>query len=423
MPFKYKNLSFGYVGRKIKNASLNSQFYALFFEMISVSCNLEKIIIFPQRIPRRDFFIELNNIETKQFRKDFNQITQHYQNIHNESLKSFVQDLSENNVRNYLSWSNLLLRYGCFEQIIKFSPKDYSGPFELEVRLLREIAKIELLLSKYNHISIEQQLELFDYYIDHTLTSDREKLILSNHIIVNYYRHQTKNSSKKITQISRVLLEKAASFETNKFINKFYCSVAYRGLALVKEFGLEQQKSFLHKAEKLARNISANTNMEEIVGRDNLFTCLQSIAKWHIYQNEQEQAENCLKELVLIDPYDSTSHSELGFLYLNMKSFNKALGCFLKALTLGPPSAGMNAYYYAKCLEKLGKESEAIHYLYESTKLDNQGLSAWLDLLTYYFNQKQMKDARNIASHIKNSPILFEQLENDEIITIQNILD
>ena len=132
------------------------------------------------------------------------------------------------------------------------------------------------------------------------------------------------------------------------------------------------------------------------------------MSKWHLYNKNLLEAERYLCELIVIDPHDSTGFSELGFFYVNEESFEKAANCFMKAIELGPPGAGMNAYYYAKCLEKLGKEQDAITYLFESTKLDEQALSPWLDLMGHFINQKQNDKAQQIANHIHLQILTFE---------------
>ena len=111
-----------------------------------------------------------------------------------------------------------------------------------------------------------------------------------------------------------------------------------------------------------------------------------------------------------------------GFFYIKIESYNKAANAFKKAMELGPPGTGMNAYYYAKCLEKIGNEPDAIHYLYESAKLDNHALSPWLDLLEHYSNKKQLEKTREIATYIYQTPDLKEQLEEHEITTIQMLI-
>ena len=105
-------------------------------------------------------------------------------------LESLNQKNSEENARQYLNWSNILLRYGQFKQIVDGFPENYSGAFSLEIKLLRESTKIEIMLSEDDNISIDEQLELSEIFINDQKSSDREKIMLLNQIIVHFYRHQ-----------------------------------------------------------------------------------------------------------------------------------------------------------------------------------------------------------------------------------------
>ena len=201
-----------------------------------------------------------------------------------------------------------------------------------------------------------------------------------------------------------------------------YSSIAYRGLSMVTEFGQGIQMSLLAKAEIIARNIKATSTFEKIVAAENLYTCLQTLSKWHLSINDLKMAENYLLEMIKIDQQDSTGYSELGFVYIKKEAYIHAVAQFKRAIVLGPPGAGMNAYYCAKCNEQLGNNTEAISYLYQSTNLDKQAVSPWLDLMNYFIHKKQLDKAREIAAHIYQSTILTEQLEDDEIITVQNYI-
>jgi tetratricopeptide (TPR) repeat protein len=424
MTLEYHNLSSGYIGEIYTDATLNSQYYGTFFtEMHNAPEQLTNIMVFPQRIPKIGFFEELYTLETPYYRNHFDKKVAVIRKNHETAALDLNNANSENLARCYINWSNILLRYGCFEDVINHSPKNYSGPSALEINLIEEMAKTEFLLSQDKPINTDTQLVLADKYIHDNKTTDREKIILLNKIVVNYYRHQKESSNHaKIFDLCHILLDLTQRFETNTFINMLYCSVSYRGLAMAIDFGNEKQKAFLDIAEHIARNLPWKTNVEKIVSGENLFTCLQTMSKWSLFNKEIEKAENYLCELITIDSHDSTGYSELGFFYLQTENYDKASQHFKSAIKLGPPGSGMNAYFYAKCLENLGREQESIEYLYESTKLDKDAISPWLDLMNYYIHQKQQDKASQIANHIYQSPTLFEQLEDDEAITIKNLI-
>lgn len=425
MNFKYNTLSAGYIGEASTNATLNSRYYALFFnEKIDQSPSFSQIMVFPQRIPRAEFFEELCSQETSYYKEHIDKVIANIKGNHKSALQSLLTTNSEQAARIYINWSNMLLRYGCFEHLINHFPKNYCGSFALEIELIKESAKIELLLSQDEAISIDELLELSERFLENPHTSDREKIMLLNQIVVNFYRYKDKSTNNpKVFDLSKKLLDLIQNFENKNFINMLYSSVAYRGLAMASEFGSDMQASFLKKAEVLARNMQGKSEIENIVAKENLYTFLQTMSKWNLFISDMDKTIKCLLEMIEIDPYDSTGQSELGFLSFQMEAYSKAAVYFKKSIELGPPGAGMNAYYYAKCLEMLGMKTEAINYLYESATLDKKAISPWLDLLEYYSGKNEIEHSKKIAKHIYESPILMGQLEEDEVANLQNILN
>lgn len=423
MKIRFNHLSSGYIGKNHKNGTLNSKYFSEFFNKI-VNSNefLSNLILFPQRIPKLGFFKELIALETTDFTVSFKNLLDTIKNKYNKAKDNYIKNSTKENTRTYINWANVLLRFGCFNEISTGSPQALNEPYSLEIEIIKETSKIETHLSNNTPFFINEFLEIYKKFTNNFVATEREKIILLNRIIVYFYRHQKQGNIKNsVIKLSWELIELLDKLETTSFTNRFNASVAYRGIAMVSELGQEKQSFFLEKAENLARSNHQDTAIEKIVSKDNLYTCLQTMSKWKSFQGNAEGSENCLLEMIEIDPYDSTGYCELGFFYIKTESYNKAATVFKKAMELGPPGTGMNAYYYAKCLEKIGNESEAIKYLHESTTLDKYALSPWLDLLEYYLNKKQTDKAQEIAKNIYQTPDLKEQLEEHEIITIQNL--
>lgn len=411
MNYRYKHLSPGYVGVRAKELTLNSQFYSYDEAFLSE----EEIILFPQRVPRAGFFDELYKLETTYFKIKFN--TELY------SCKSSLKNFSKiHSTRQWIKWGNICLRYGKFKEIIDSSANISNAC--LEILLLKEAATVELQLSNDLPVSANNYLKLAQKYTPSKNISDREKILLLNHLIVTSYRHDKNQSNQKFVYLyANTLRNLLIKFENDTFMNQLYCSVGYRGLAMVSEFGQNMQAAYLQKSESLATNLRGLSAIENIISLENQYTCFQTMAKWHQHNGDTALTESYLNKMIQIDPYDSTGYSELGFHFVNIEDYKNASANFKKAMELGPPGTGMNAYYYAKCLEILGMHDEAIENLFKSTELDDQGISPWLDLAEYYVNQYHESKAIEIASHILNSPTLFEQLEKNEIIKLQNIIN
>lgn len=425
MRYRYKNLSPGYLGEQTDTLTLNSKFYALFnLNFAEEALKLgDEIKLFPQRIPRKDFFHELLQLEGVNFKIGLNarlydlkshllRVSQIASNTHDEML-----------IRHYINWISLCLRHGCFDEIVNLPNPHPDQPFSLEIQLLKEASIIENQLSSYLPISTDRYHELAKIHLNSTQVSLREKIILTNQLIVTHYRHgDEKSRLHSIIEYAKQLEGLLNAFESSNFLNQLYCSVGYRGLAMVSEFGHEKQQTFLNRAESIAMSMNPESDSDKIIAEENKLVCFQSIAKWHQFNNKMDAAESYLNKMIEIDPYDSTGHSELGFHHLKQENFHEAAICFKSALILGPAGTGMNAYYYAKCLEQLDRKNDAIEFLFQSAELDPQAISPLLDLIDLYIQQKETVKAHSIAKHILNTELLNEQLDSNEISYLHNLI-
>ncbi|MBV9576071.1 MAG: hypothetical protein JO149_05565 [Gammaproteobacteria bacterium] len=188
------------------------------------------------------------------------------------------------------------------------------------------------------------------------------------------------------------------------------------------QFGKDMQTSFLKESERIARSLNCNTELEKIVAKENLYTFILTMTKWNLISNNLSKAEEYLKELIQLDPMDSTGYSELGIFYLKKSDYRNSAIYFKKALDLGPPGTGMNAYYYATNQEYLGNEKKLIHYLYKSTELDKLAISPWLDLINYYVKKNNHNKAKMLAKNIYNTAELMEQVDEEENQFLQEII-
>lgn len=162
--------------------------------------------------------------------------------------------------------------------------------------------------------------------------------------------------------------------------------------------------------------------IEKIIYIDNLNTCLQSLAKWHTHQQDFQKAEACLREICKLDPFDSVGYSEMGLLLNRLERFEEAKNYFENAVKLGPPGVGMNIYFQAKCLEKIGKTEEAVKLLKKASNIDKNAVSPLLDLFNYYRNINNIEMLK-IAKSILASAILSEQLEPHELQNFQDVIN
>lgn len=371
------------------------------------------------------FFTELLSLEERPFRIKFTKIMNSLIRKYDTARADLLNFNCVDYARRYINLAKILIRFGQSDRVMKNFPIRYSGPYELEVKMLREVCSIEHALSTDKPIDVDSLIALSNTFINNHKTTIREKISLLNSIIVYFYRYQkAASNSQKPLECAHVLIELLDVLEGDSFINKLYSSIAYRGLAMVSEFSENQRTLLLERAEDIARNLTGSNEQEQAVAYENLYTCLQSISKWRQHLNDFASAETSLLEMITLDQYDSTGFSELGFLHQKMDKIVNARDNFARALELGPPATSMNAYYYAKCLEQTGQLEESIQYLYKSAELDEQAVSPWLDLLDYFSGRdSHNSETIKIANHIYGTAVLREQLEEHEIKHIQNIIN
>lgn len=191
---------------------------------------------------------------------------------------------------------------------------------------------------------------------------------------------------------------------------------------MVNEYGQALQNDFLHRGEQIARALRPNGTLEEIIATENLYTCLQTLSKWNTSLDQLEQAKSNLNEMISLDPLDSTGYGEMAFFLLNIENYEEAASYFKSASEFGPPAVGMHTYYYGKCLQVLGRTDDALAALYESTKIDPDAVSPWLDLFDYYLEMNNQTKTKEIASRLLTNPVYRNQLEQEEIDEIEKIL-
>ena len=160
---------------------------------------------------------------------------------------------------------NILLRYCRFDTIEKYFPKYSSTQFSLEIEILKETNLIESQLSQGIDITIDRLLNLLKIYEDCNTVTTREKIILLNRIIVYYNRHtRNLNSSKIIENLPNHLLQLLNNIDTNQFINQYYASIAYRGLAMISSFDEITKVIMLDKAEYFAKKLDGESVLDKI---------------------------------------------------------------------------------------------------------------------------------------------------------------
>ena len=411
----YPNISSGFLGIETKDASLASSFYG---EILHANYDFSKRIVFPQRVPKNGFFEELCQLETHNYHEIFSKKTQ----LIKDTLLSLInQYQTNNNFPPIINWLNVLFRFGQSGFITQLNaPTDLPLENLLEFQLMKEMAKIEVSLSNDELLNLDHLIQLTEK-IKSSPIDIKIKMYALGRVIVNGARHGSKNVKNNPTsEYTNNIIELLASFNEENFRAQILKSMLYRGIAMASIFGVDQQSTWLKNAESIAREINGQSTTEKIAAQDNLYTCLQTQSKWNSHLQLFKEAENNLREMISINPFDSTAYSELGFFLMKFNKHEEAANNFKLAIKLGPPGVGMNAYYYATCLQQLGKNEDAVSAFYQCISYDHHAISPWLELFDYYVTNDKTDETRKIAKHLLSTKTLREQLEPEEIEKLEH---
>lgn len=417
--FKYPNITMGYLGHKHGQLTLNSSFYA---ELFGDNRDIEKQIIIPQRVPKKEFFDELLLLEENTAAESLK--------IHRrmlvQSMHHAFDSLQKNNFmqRYFFNWLNILLRYGLFSEICALDTKRIKSIMNPSDFIEFELIKVSASFRIAESDASSNIINLGNAVLSSTNLSKRVQVLVLNYVIVAAYRFEVNfpydNCLKKCYEKLIDLLQNETE---NDFGTLIRTSVAYRGLAMIDELDSNLRDQFLNQAEHIARNINVSNSFEELIAKENLYTCLQSKFKWNQQLNNFEAAKSNLEEMIKLDPYDSTGYAELGFFLLYQNCIEESYINFARAVELGPPAVGMHTYYCAKSLQLLGKKEDAVSALYKVTEIDKEAVSPWLDLIEHNIEINAIDKAKEIITHVLRNPTYRNQLEASEISQLETQLE
>lgn len=408
--FRFPSITAGYLGIKNDQLTLNSSFYA---ELFGDNHDIDKQIIFPQRVPKKELFDELilleDNTAAEQLKKHRDTLVK---SMHNAFS---LVERTNSKQRYFLNWLNILLRYGLFSEICALDTDHLKPTMDesdfIELKLIKAIAYFKIAESN----TTSNIINLANSVLFNVNLSKRIQVLVLNYIIVAAYRFKVELSYDSLKLCYEKLIDLVKNETENDFGTIIRTSVAYRGLAMVNELDSTLRDQFLNQAILLARTIKVNNSSEGLIAKENLYTCLQSLSKWNQQFNHAEATKSNLVEMIELDPYDSTGYAELGFYLLDQNSIEEACTNFARAAELGPPAVGMHTYYYAKSLQLLGNNEAAVNALYEVTKIDKDAISPWLDLIEYNLETNALDKAKEIITNILKNPTYRSQLESEEI--------
>ncbi len=411
--YHYPSISPGYIGEYHANATVTS---AYFYEILTDPTLLDHALSFPQRIPKTGYFLELLKLEQPHYEEKFHATI-------NKLKQRLADAIANKQSRTIINLFRFMLRYSLFSFIISTSVPDTLSPETLfEIQFIKEIARLEEQLSRDEPLLMLDNLAKMAHdYLKNPILSSDFSIALFNRIIVFAYRHKANIDSHSLQKFLTIHIEEVNRHPSTDFRDSISKSIAYRGIAMAHELGREKQEEFLSLAERYARSAQDQNTIDHLIKVDNLYTCLQSLAKWHMHAKDFTLAETYLREMCDLDPYDCVGYCELGLFLNKRERYAEAADCFIKGAKLGPPGVGMNTYFYAKCFEALSQHQKALAALEQACLLDDEAVSPLLDLF-FYYKDTDAEKANAIAKKIVASSSLMEQLDETEATQLQQHL-
>lgn len=356
MNFRFPHITSGYLGKEHDQLSLNSSFYSIILRDLSL---LNSPVIFPQRVPKTEFFEELLLLESK----DISEQLRIKQNELNQLLTNTLVTLDKQSTkqRYFLNILHMMLRFGLSDSILIVEHQYIANHLDQNHLAEFELIQVIAMFILNNHIN-ESNLEILLQKGLSDQCNQRIRILILNYLIVANYRFNLKLPNHKyLQQCHETLMHLIQFSKSTDFAAMIRISVAYRGLAMMTELNDIVKSKYLKKAEYFARNTQPNGSLETLIAKENLFTCLQTLAKWYITYNQLHHAESCLSEMITLDPHDSSGYGEMAFFLLNQDRVQEAESSFKRAAELGPPAVGMHTYYYGKSLHLLDKNNGSMN--------------------------------------------------------------
>lgn len=169
-----------------------------------------------------------------------------------------------------------------------------------------------------------------------------------------------------------------SEFEHNMLVSRTYRCTSF--LPFFRE-NKRQLKREIDLCEHYARIAKPTQAFETELYVDNLYACLESVARAARFLGEHERVTACYEELTRIDPFDSHGWVQRADDASKRGDLESALKYFMHASTLAPPHVEVAWFRAGRCAEQLGDPALAKRCYLNSLRADVGGSAAYLRLL------------------------------------------
>jgi tetratricopeptide (TPR) repeat protein len=380
---------------------------------------------FTQRVPRLRFYEDLRSVCGLPFQKSFAKVQS---KILSEITGAFATGEKKQSlpisVARFTNLLKLALRLGLQRELADL---DQSFPKKLNlsqdelarIRVEFENARISCSVSNEESQTPVDLSSLIELATSQGEFSQRTAITLKLRVLVATYRYARTEANKVIADRMAVeLLDIAENLykviENQTFAQQLQIGMVFRGTPMSSVFDLQEKERQMEISLQIAKNLRPTNRLEEIVRTENLFTLNQSLSKWYSHTDNLVAAEEAVRQLTSLDPLDSTGHSEAGIFLQGQNKLEEALKMFERALELGPPAMGMNAFFGGEIAAYLEDHNRAEVLWLESCSQDSQALSPRLSLISFYRKHKRLDDCHKLIKQILSSKELDEQLSKEE---------
>jgi tetratricopeptide (TPR) repeat protein len=170
-------------------------------------------------------------------------------------------------------------------------------------------------------------------------------------------------------------------------------------------------ESEINSCLSLAREAKAADASEAAIKRDNLLATLESASRARSALGDADGALNLIHELThSIEPRDAKPWLQLGELHEKQGHISDAERCFRRSALLAPPMGMIAWFKLGTCLERQGRDNEALDSYLSSLRAWPNGLSPLTRLLTL------SRKTGNTAVHARTRHQLVRALSDPSLL-------
>ncbi len=420
MEIRFPQTCAGYFGELRAKQSLNSRFFALVHANPEL---LKGMLLFPQRIPRGNYFDEI--IEAQDDAAAAKIAIFGYIRQWRDASKQLAAARDPKHSVHYINLIKLLLRCSDFDFVAGLDISWVTPELEADAEVQLGAARSSRDLDEDQTPDLAELKSLVERSLPNGVENISLNAILpvSRYIVGIFRYRQGADHLRFASKLANNIMAKYESFSSSSLKEVVQVSYGFRAIAMVSQLGLEFVRRSMDKALKIAESLPGETEIEELVAKENIYTCMQSMTKMHLGLKDYSRAESYLQQMISTDPCDPIAYLEFGLFLQKQNRFEEAFLQFDRATNLGPPGMAMNHFFAGQALAAIGRGLDAKARYYRSAELDRTSVSPLLELVKIVKEETGAKsELMQLLQAILNDRERASQLEDDERLDLEQLL-